>query len=209
MQKDQNRFEKQLEEELRRRANELPPAPPITPSVLRRTRGRIARTTTIAVVALGLAGFGAVAVITRLMDVPTTVPGGERTDVGPQEPSNPRIRFDGSFGDLGCTYEGPRSVPADEDITFELTNDGEVDFFVDVLRLAEGKGFEDLVAYVNDPAFDAAVRPEWVDSEGVLLALPEERTPWTRALPPGEYAVACFTTDPGRLWILAPLTAEV
>ncbi len=208
MEHERDELERRLGDELRRRADALPPAPGVGPSTLRRARRRIARTVTVGVLAVALAGLGAFVTIARLADPPPSVPGGGRTDVAPQEPPNPRIRFDGSFGADGCAYEGPRTVPAGRDLTFELTNGGEVDFFVDVLRFSEGKGFDDLVAYVNDPAFDPAVRPEWARSQGVFLAVPGETTSWARGLVPGDYAVACFTTDPARLWLLTPLTAE-
>ncbi|HZD17733.1 MAG TPA: hypothetical protein VE669_06300, partial [Actinomycetota bacterium] len=178
-----------------------------TSSLFRRTRRRIALSVTAGVLAVGLAGIGAVVAVTRLGDTPRTVPGGGGR-IAPQGPLNPRIRFDGSFGDLGCAYDGPRTVPADQDVTFELTNDGEVDFFVDILLLTDGKGFRDLVEYATDPAEDPQVRPEWAVSSGVFLALPGSEASWSRTLPAGDYAVACFTTDPARLWLLTPLTAD-
>lgn len=199
-------LETRLEEQLRRKANELPALPGLPPTLLRRTRWRIVRTVAVGATALGLVGLGAFVTITRLAETSGTMPGGGAAVMDPGEAATPRVTFDGTLRDNGCTFDGPRTVGADEAMTVELENGGEVDFFVEFVSLMQGKTFSDLVAYVDRSG--GVERPSWVGSEGALLAVPGDQVSWTRTLAPGDYAVVCFTTHPARLWILAPLTAQ-
>ncbi|HEX6262596.1 MAG TPA: hypothetical protein VF097_07105 [Actinomycetota bacterium] len=202
MESHENEVEASLREMLRQKAGTLPPPRGLSAPALRRTRLRIARTITTAALVLGLSGFAATAALDRLTGTSEVTPGGASFVQG----ATVRIRFDGSLGDLGCSHDGPRTVSAREEVTFGLTNDGRVDIVVDVLRFAEGKGFDDLVAYVEDPREDPEVAPEWATSQHAFRASPGQRESWTRALTPGEYGVVCYTTDPPRLWLLSPLT---
>ena len=90
-------------------------------------------------------------------------------------------------------YDGPESIPGGL-TRIELVNAGEREHMLWVVKLDEGKSFEDLMeifaTFETEPAF-----PEWMAWYGGVTAGPGNRAAYTIDLTPGAYTLFSFSED--------------
>ncbi len=93
-----------------------------------------------------------------------------------------------------CAYGGPDTV-SQSNIGFLVDNQSAMVVTLDVLRLEEGKSFDDLVSYINSGGSSADV-PSWAPSVKATPAAAGEKTTFGMALSAGNYALVCLTGLP-------------
>lgn len=105
------------------------------------------------------------------------------------------IRFDGS----GCTYDGPETVSVGQLIA-NIDNQSQKNFGLAIVRLEEGKTFEDLDVW---PSVD---KPPWAELIIFAAVSPLGRSTLVADVTEGPIFLVCFTAPPeAKIGVLGPV----
>ena len=105
------------------------------------------------------------------------------------------------------SFDGPREIPAGV-TTFRLVGAGKELHHLQIIKLTDGKTFDDLQAAIKA----GGPPPAWaVEYGGVNPPAPGEETAATQVMEPGNYAVVCFVESADKVphlakGMVAPLT---
>ncbi len=117
--------------------------------------------------------------------------------------SNLEVTFDGT----DCAFRGPETV-SESNIRFLVDNQSATVVTLDVLRLEEGRSFDDLASHI-DSGGSSADLPSWAASVKATPAAAGEKTTFGMALSAGNYALVCLTGLPlDGVQAVAPFTVE-
>ncbi len=113
------------------------------------------------------------------------------------------VTFDGTV----CGFRGPETV-SQNNISVLVDNQAATVVTLDVLRLEEGKSFDDLALQIEG-AEGPDDLPSWASSITATPAAAEERTTFGMALTAGSYALVCVTELPLGVQAVAPFSVAV
>ncbi len=110
------------------------------------------------------------------------------------------LTFDGEE----CKYEGP-SVATEGDRVMTLKNTTEHESYLVVVKLDEGKTWQDLIDFVGEPGSV----PGWLPGVSTVMTSTDPDNPEVReySLQNGLYAIFCVDFE-DRIWPAAPLEVK-
>ncbi len=113
------------------------------------------------------------------------------------------ITFDGT----DCGFRGPETV-SENNISVVVNNQAARVVTLEVLRLEEGRSFDDLASHIEGLEGPNHL-PSWASSITANPAAAGEKTTFGLALTAGSYALACVTEPPLVVQAVAPFTVVV
>ena len=113
------------------------------------------------------------------------------------------ITFDGT----DCGFRGSETV-TESNISVLIDNQAATVVTLNVLRLEEGRSFDDLASHIEG-AEGPDDLPSWVSSITATPAAAGEKTTFGMALTAGSYALVCVTELPLGVQAVAPFTVFV
>ncbi len=113
------------------------------------------------------------------------------------------VTFDGT----DCGFRGPETV-SESNISVLIDNQAATVVTLDVLRLEDGKSFDDLASHIEG-AEGPNYLPSWASSITATPAAAGEMTTFGMALTAGSYALVCVTELPLGVQAVAPFTVTV
>ena len=113
------------------------------------------------------------------------------------------ITFDGT----DCGFRGSETV-SESNISVLIDNQAATVVTLNVLRLEEGKSFDDLASHIEG-AEGPDDLPSWASSITANPAAAGEKTTFGMALTAGSYALVCVTELPLGVQAVAPFTVFV
>ena len=113
------------------------------------------------------------------------------------------ITFDGT----DCGFRGSETV-SESNISVLIDNQAATVVTLNVLRLEEGKSFDDLASHIEG-AEGPDDLPSWASSITATPAAAGEKTTFGMALTAGSYALVCVTEVPLGVQAVAPFTVAV
>ncbi len=118
--------------------------------------------------------------------------------------SDLEVTFDGT----DCAFRGPETV-SESNIKFLVDNQSATVVTLDVLRLEEGRSFDDLASHIDSEGSSADL-PGWAASVKATPAAARRTTTFGMALSAGNYALVCLTGLPlDGVQAVAPITVTV
>ena len=113
------------------------------------------------------------------------------------------VTFDGTV----CGFRGQDTV-SQSNISVLIDNQAATVVTLDVLRLEEGRSFDDLASHVEGVEGPDYL-PSWASSITATPAAAGEKTTFGMALTAGSYALVCVTELPLGVQAVAPFTVFV
>lgn len=113
------------------------------------------------------------------------------------------VTFDGT----DCGFRGPETV-SESNISVLIDNQAATVVTLNVLRLEEGRSFDDLASHIEGVEGPNDL-PSWASSITATPAAAAEKTTFGMALTAGSYALVCVTDLPLGMQAVAPFTVAV
>ena len=113
------------------------------------------------------------------------------------------VTFDGT----DCGFRGPETV-SESNISVLIDNQAATVVTLNVLRLEEGRSFDDLASHIEGVEVPNDL-PSWASSITATPAAAGEKTTFGMALTAGSYALVCVTELPLGVQAVAPFSVAV
>ena len=122
---------------------------------------------------------------------------------------NPSASFDGE----DCSYSGPESISAGDEIEASFENTSDATAALAFLALRDESARDEMVAMIGAEPISAGGNPpeEPLELTGYLQAEPGEKATQTAPLDAGTYVIDCVTfvgDAPDKVWRVAVLDVE-
>jgi hypothetical protein len=116
------------------------------------------------------------------------------------------LTFDGQI----CHYEGPKVV-TEGDVTITLVNNTKLDASLWMVRLDDGKTWQDMLDYIGPPGSHVEP-PRWSSAGFIIAPVPDKPNAKVYSLKKGLIAIACCTcgelSGPRGVWPGAALEVK-
>lgn len=109
-----------------------------------------------------------------------------------------------------CEYEGPEII-REGDLTISLLNESDYDASIWIVRIDDGKTWQDMLDYIGTPGSNVHP-PPWSSGSIMTTTSPNHLNARIYTLKQGLYAICCCTcgeaTGPRGVWPGAPLEVK-